>query len=230
MNDIVVYLLLIAGFGLGILAAGFAVRALTFTLPFTRMLDIHNVHRRPDAVRRNTLLLLAVCLLIVSGVCVAAYVGSMRVERTLIYVLPMVFLGALLALLTGRIGLRAAPGLIQRYYVRHREDLDPEAFPVFLTDTDRDPGDNPDAQFQFGLQKYASKGKGNRAEAVAWLRKAAAQGHPVARSMLAKLLGTDDKDANTDVVRSLMMSMSFSEMTGERMRGGVGGAGGGGQG
>ena len=225
MHGYLVYVLLIAGFGVGALTAVFMVRTLTFTLPFTRMLDIHNVHRRPEAVRRNALLLLAGILLLAVGVCVAAYVGSMRVERTLIYVLLMVFAGALLALLVGRIGLRAAPRLIQRYYVRHRRDLDPEAIPVYLLDTDRDPGDNPEAQFQFGLQKYASRGKVNRAEAVAWFQKAAAQGHPVARSMLAKLLGTDDKDANTDVVRALMMSMSFSEMTGGRMRGGGGASG-----
>ena len=225
MNDVTIYLLLIAGFGLGALAAMIAVRILTFTLPFTRMLDIHNVHRRPEAVRRNALLLLAGILLITVGVCVAAYVGSMQMERALIYVLLAVIMGALLALLVGRIGLRAAPGLNRRYYVRHREDLDPEAYPVYLMDPDREPGDNPDAQFQVGLQKYASRGRENRTEAVAWFQKAAAQGHPVARSMLAKLLGTDDKDANTDVVRALMMSMSFSEMTGGRMRGGGGASG-----
>jgi NO-binding membrane sensor protein with MHYT domain len=89
------------------------------------MLDIHNVHRRPEVVRRNARLLLAGMLLLTVVVCVAAYVGSMRVERTLIYVLLLVFVGALLALLAGRIGLKAAPRLIQRYYVRHRSDLDP---------------------------------------------------------------------------------------------------------
>lgn len=225
MNEYVVYLLLTAGFGVGALTALIAVRILTFTLPFTRMLDIHNVHRRPEVVRRNARLLLAGMLLLTVAVCVAAYVGSMRVERTLIYVLLLVFVGALLALLAGRIGLKAAPRLIQRYYIRHRSDLDPGAFPVYLTDTNQDPGENPEAQFQFGLQKYISRGKENRTEAAVWFQKAAAQGHPIARSMLAKMLGTDDKDANTDVVRALMMNMSFSEMAGERIQGSGGASG-----
>jgi hypothetical protein len=83
----------------------------------------------------------------------------------------------------------------------------------------------PGSAIQFGLQKYISRGKENRTEAAAWFQKAAAQGHPIARSMLAKMLGTDDKDANSDVVRALMMNMSFSEMAGERIQGSGGASG-----
>lgn len=247
---------ILAGAVVGGFAARFTATALMLDIPLTRRLGARGIHRDPQRTVRTARMRTAAMLTAAAAVCAASYILTQWAGRSLIYVLPALFAGAGAVLLAGRIGNRAGIGPVRRYIRRNRDRLDMDGLAAYLVEAAENPawiravsgfadagtlrladadalrdaavGGEADAQFRMGMRLFAESGRsGGHAEAAAWIARAAGQGHAAAQTVLAHLRGEDDKDANTDVVRSMAMSMNFGELTEGRLRGGGGGLGGG---